>query len=328
MAEKVLSQEEVDALLKGVSSGEIETEADKSKEASGIKPYDLTQQERVIRGRMPAMEIINERFCRLFRVSMFNFMRKMVDISTEGVKMTKYSEFIKNTPLPASFNIFQLSPLRGLSLLVFDASLVFLIIDNYFGGGGKYHTRVEGREFSSTEQRIIRRIIDMVFSDMKTSWEPVSPVDFVYNRSEINPQFINVVVPTEVVISVTFKVEIDAVSSTMRMCIPYAAIEPIKEKLYGAYQSDRMEVDERWLSRFEDEIKKTEANVLCEIGTAGISIGDFLGLAKGDIIQLDKKAADPLDMYVEGILKYRGHAGQYEGRYAVKVSEFLLKGGE
>lgn len=329
MPEKILTQEEVDALLRGVSSGAVETEGDKSGEqVSGIRAYDLTQQERVIRGRMPALEIINERFCRLFRASLFNFLRKTVDVSTEGIKVTKYGDFIKNTPVPASFNIIQLSPLRGLTLMVFDANLVFLIVDNFFGGGGKYHTRVEGRDFSSTEQRIIRKIIEMVFQDMQTSWKPVHAVDFIYNRSEVNPQFINVVVPTEVVVSMTFKIEIDAVSSTMRICIPYATIEPIKEKLYAAYQSDRMEVDKRWLSRFEDEIRKTSVDVTCEIGSADISIGDFMNLNIGDIIQLDRKTSEDIRVNIEGVAKYRGKPGLLDGHYAIQIHDFMSKGGD
>ncbi|MBI5682706.1 MAG: flagellar motor switch protein FliM [Deltaproteobacteria bacterium] len=328
MAEKILTQEEVDALLRGVSSGNIETESDKSEPAAGIRAYDLTQQERVIRGRMPALEIINERFCRLFRASLFNFLRKTVDVSTEGIKMTKYSDFIKNTPVPASFNIIQISPLRGLTLLVLDANLVFMVVDNFFGGGGKYHTRVEGRDFSSTEQRIIRKIIDMTFQDMKTSWEPVHPVNFIYNRSEVNPQFINVVVPTEVVLSMTFKIEIDAASSIMRICIPYASIEPIKEKLYASYQSDRMDVDKRWLSKFEDEIRKTSVSVACEIGMAEVSIGDFLNLNTGDIIQLDNKSSEPISVKIEGVTKYTGKPGILDGHYAIAVQEFLSKGGD
>ncbi|MBI5599097.1 MAG: flagellar motor switch protein FliM [Deltaproteobacteria bacterium] len=328
MAERVLSQEEIDALMRGVATGGIETESDKSTEASGVRQFDLASQERVVRGRMPAMEIINERFCRSIRISLFNFVRKVVDVSVEGIKMMKYGEFMKNTPFPASLNIFQLPPLRGSSVLVLDANLIFLMVDNYFGGGGKYHTKVEGREFTALEQKVIRRIADIVFSDMKSSWHPVSPVDFVYSRSEINPQFANVVVPTEIVIVSTFRVEIETATSSMHVCIPYSTVEPIKEKLYAGYQSDRTEVDRRWLSRFEEEIRKAPLLVSCEMGRARVTIEDFLNLNAGDIIRLDRKVSDPLTVNVEGVPKLLGSPGMSEGHYAVQITGQAGKEGE
>lgn len=326
MTDRVLSQEEVDALMKGVSSGDIETETDKDER--GLKPYDLTSQDRIIRGRMPTMEVINEKFCRLFRTSFFNLIRKVVDVNVEGPKMMKYGEFLKNTPLPASFNIFQLSPLRGFSLLIFDASLVFAIVDNYFGGGGKYHTRVEGREFTTLEYRVIKRLVDMIFNDMKTSWKTVYPVNFVYSRSEVNPQFVNEIVPTEVVIVSIFNIDIENVNGKMSLCIPYSAVEPIKEKLYGSYQSETMEVDKRWIQRFEEEIRSTSTLVSCEIGKAKITISDFLNLKEGDTILLDNKLSDPLIIRVEGISKFFGILGTHNGQYATQVTGISGKEGE
>ncbi len=328
MADGVLSQDEVDALMKGVNDGEIETETDGGEDVGGIRPYDLANQDRIVRGRMPTMEVINERFCRLCRVSIFNYIRKVVDISVEGPKTMKYGEFIKNTPLPASFNIFKLSPLRGLNLLVFDANLIFLIVDNYFGGDGKYHVRIEGREFTGLEQRIIRRLADMIFMDMKDSWQSVYHVDFIFNRSEVNPQFTNIVVPSEIVIVSTFTLELEDASSKFSFCIPYSTIEPIKEKLYGGYQSEMMEVDNRWINRLEEEIRGVELNVCCEIGKANITIEDFLNLNTGDVVQLDKKASEAVVVNVEGVPKFIGSTGLHEGQYAVQITGYSEEGGE
>ncbi len=319
MADRVLSQDEVDALMKGVSNGDIETETDKAADADGVTAYDLSSQDRVIRGRMPTLEIINERFCRFYRVSLFNLIRKVADVNMEGVRMMKYGEFLKNIPVPTSLNMFKFPPLRGLSLLVFDANLVFLIVDNYFGGGGKIQAKIEGREFSSLEQRIIMKLVDLAFADMKKSWRSVYPVEFVYDRSEVNPQFANVVVPTEVVIVSTFDIEIDMATSKMSLCIPYSSIEPIKEKLYTGYQSDRMEVDKRWLLRLEEEIKKTTLYLSCDIGKARISMQDLLNLNVGDVIELDNRISDPVNVKVEGITKFMGRPGLAGGRYAVQI---------
>ncbi|MCP3677272.1 MAG: flagellar motor switch protein FliM [Deltaproteobacteria bacterium] len=319
MAEKVLSQDEVDALMKGVSNGAIDTDPVEEEQTGEVRNFNLTSQDKVVRGRMPTMEIINERFIRLFRVSMFNLTRKVPDVTVEGLRMVKYGEFLKNIPLPASLNIFQVQPLRGLNLLVFDASLIFLLVDNYFGGGGKYHTRVEGRDFTSIENRIIRKLTDITFNDMQKSWKPVHEVEFVYNRSEVNPQFANIVVPTEVVIVATFKIDMDDKTSTMNLCYPYSNIEPIKEKLYATYQSDMMEVDRRWLKRFEEEILQTTVAVNCVMGRARISIEDFKNLEIGDVIQFNQKGPHLAEVNVEGVQKFKGSPGLSEGAYGVKL---------
>ena len=325
MADKVLSQEEVDALLKGMASGEIEVEKDEG-EPQGVRPYDLTSQERIIRGRMPTMEVINERFCRVFRASMFNFLRRMVDVSVEELEVMKYGEFIKNVPLPASFNIFELSPLRGMGLLVFEANLIFLIVDSYFGGNGRLPTRVEGREFTLLEQRIIRRLVDMAFRDMEASWKSVYPLKFLFDRSEVNPQFADVVVPTEVVITTTYAIEVAGSNPLkMMMCIPYSSVEPIKEKLYSRHRSESMEVDNQWLKRLESELMKVPLNISCLVGEATLTLKDLLNLDVGDVIQLDRKVSDPVILNVEGRPKFLGKVGLSNSQYAFQILEPLDK---
>jgi len=319
VAEKVLSQDEVDALMQGVSNGAIDTDPVEEEDTGEIRDYSLTSQEKVVRGRMATMEIINERFIRLFRVSMFNLTRKLPDVTVEGLKMVKFGEYLKNIPLPASLNIFQMKPLRGLNLVCFDAGLIFLLVDNYFGGGGRYHTRVEGRDFTGIENRIIRKLADITFTDMQKSWKPVHEVDFIYNRSEVNPQFANIVVPTEVVIVATFKIDMDDKNTTMSICYPYSNIEPIKEKLYASYQSDRMEVDKRWLKRFEEEILQASVAVNCVMGSATIPIQDFNNLEVGDVIQFSERGPHLVEVLIEGVPKYRGSPGLSEGAYAVKL---------
>jgi flagellar motor switch protein FliM len=254
MVERVLSQDEVDALMRGVSDGEVETEKDVEEEPTEADEYNLiTSKERVVRGKLPTMEIINEQFCRHFRLSLFNFIRKVTDVTVDGVALMKYSEYIRRISLPASFNIFQISPLRGLSLLVFEANFIFVVLNNYFGGSGKYVNRIERREFTTFEQRVIKKLVDMVFADMQTSWKPVFPLEFIYNRSELSPKFVNVVVPTEIVIVSTFQIEIEGRSSMMSVCIPYSSMEPLKDKLYASYQSDKVDADSRARQKNYDE---------------------------------------------------------------------------
>jgi flagellar motor switch protein FliM len=315
--------------MKGVSAGDVETEHDLEEEPSPADEYNLiTSKELVVRGKLPTMEIINEQFCRLFRLSLFNFVRKVADVTVEGVALMKYSEYIRRIALPASFNIFQISPLRGLSLLVFEANLIFTVLNSYFGGSGKTQARVEGREFTIFEQRVIMKIVDMVFLDMQTAWKPVFPLEFIFNRTEMSPQFVNVVVPTEIVIVSTFQIEIEGRSSLMTVCIPYSSMEPLKEKLYSSYQSDKMDVDTRWAEMFEDELRKTRLPVSSEIGETELTIGDFLSLNIGDIVMLDKKVSDPVNVKVEGVTKFIGALGKSDGNYSIKVEDFIDREGE
>ena len=328
--EKVLSQDEVDALMKGVSGGDVETETDNGEEqGEGSEQYDLvTSKERVVRGKLPTLEIINEQFCRNFRLSLFNLVRKVADVTVEGVAMMKYADYISGVALPASFNVFQISPLRGVSLLVIEPNMIFIILDNYFGGSGRELARVEGREFTVFEQRVIRKITDRVFKDMQTSWKPIFPLEFIYNRSEMSPQLVNVVVPTEIVIISSFMIEIDGRTAMMSMCVPYSSMEPIKDKLYASYQSDSMDVDNRWAEMMELEVRKSELNISTVIGQSSLTIEELLNLENGDIIMLDSKTSDPASINVEGIRMFTGKTGLSGNSYAVKILEMIEKEGD
>jgi len=234
MADNFLSQEEVDALLKGVNGDQ--DDASVPEDSSSVRPYNLATQERIVRGRMPTLEIINERFARLLRIGLFNFLHRSSEVSIGPVRVSKYSEFIRNLVVPTNLNLIHMKPLRGTGLMVFDPNLVFLLVDNLFGGDGRFHTRVEGRDFTQTEQRIIQRILDIVFETYAKSWEPVYPVEFEYIRSEMNTQFANIATPNEVVVATTFTIELGPVSGEMHFCMPYSMIEPIRDLLTSSLQ--------------------------------------------------------------------------------------------
>jgi flagellar motor switch protein FliM len=224
MSQDFLSQEEVDALLKGVS-GEPE-EAAVEETTGGVKPYDLGRQERIVRGRMPTLELINERFARLLRIGLFNFIHKGTEISVGPIKVQKYSEFIRNLVVPTNLNLVTIKPLRGTALVVIDPNLVFLVVDSMFGGDGRFHTRVEGRDFTPTEQRIIQGLLNVIFAEYEKAWKPVFEINFDYIRSEMNTQFANIATPSEIVVAITFTVELGGNSSEMHFCIPYCCTAP------------------------------------------------------------------------------------------------------
>lgn len=319
MAEQILTQVEVDALLKGLSNGDIKTEAEKGNdEVDGVRPYDFANQERTIRGTMPTLDMVNERFCRAIRGKLFSLFRKTVDVAPEGVKPLKYEDFMRNLQVPSSLNIFTMNPLRGSGVLAMDPNLVFLIVDSYFGGDGRFQTRVEGKEFTRVEQTVIKKVVDLVLKEFRIQWDPVHPIEFTMTRAEMNPQFVNIIPPSELVILSTFRMEIEAASDNFYLCLPYPAVEPIKEKLFGKVQSDDSE-DGSWSASLKDRFMRVPLSLTSHLGKARINVGELLDLKVGDVIQLDKKAKNPLDLRVEGVPKFGVLPGVQDNNYSVKI---------
>ncbi|MBC7503257.1 MAG: flagellar motor switch protein FliM [Herminiimonas sp.] len=319
MSDNFLSQEEVDALLKGVNGDQ--DEAVTPEDSSGVRPYNLATQERIVRGRMPTLEIINERFARLLRIGLFNFLRRSAEVSIGPVRVSKYSEFIRNLVVPTNLNLVHIKPLRGTALMVFDPNLVFLLVDNLFGGDGRFHTRVEGRDFTQTEQRIIQRILEIVFETYAKSWEPVYPVEFEYIRSEMNTQFANIATPNEVVVSMTFTIELGPVSGEMHFCIPYSMIEPIRDILTSSLQGETLEMDKRWIRLMTQQIQTAEVEVVADLGTARISLGDILNMKVGDVIPI--LVPDLVSGKVDGVPVMECSYGKFNGQYALRIEKLI-----
>jgi flagellar motor switch protein FliM len=319
MADNFLSQEEVDALLKGVNGDQDDTVA--PEETTGVRTYNLATQERIVRGRMPTLEIINERFARLLRVGLFNFLRRSAEVSVGTVRVSKYSEFIRNLVVPTNLNLVHMKPLRGTALMVFDPGLVFLLVDNLFGGDGRFHTRVEGRDFTQTEQRIILRILDIVFEAYTKSWDPVYPVEFEYIRSEMNTQFANIATPNEVVVSSTFTVELGSVSGQIHFCMPYSMIEPIRDALTSSLQGEALEVDKRWIRLMTQQIQVAEVELVATLGHGKATFDEILNMKVGDIIPIT--VPEQIEATVDGVPVMECSYGVLNGQYALKVEKLL-----
>jgi len=318
----ILSQDEVDALLRGVSDGDVDLEGGAERDEAA-REYDLTSQERIIRGRMPAMEMANERFARLFRLSISGMLRRVVDVSGVSVEMTKFVDFVRGIPLPSSINLFSLDPLRGNALLVFGATFVFTLIEYYFGGNGKGHMKPEGREFTSVEQHVIQKVVTMALHDLQEAWTPIMPVRTAFVRSEMNPQFVTIVAPTELVVRVELQVEVESNIDRVFLCIPYSMLEPIKDRLHSGYQSDKMEADTRWVSRMRDALQKSNVDVHVLLGKAHVLLREMKELRIGDVIVLDTNRDDPLPVTVEGIPKYTAKPGIFKGSQAIQIQSFV-----
>jgi len=315
---KVLSQEEVDALLKGLTGGEVEAETDEPGDDSGVVPFDLSNQDRIIRGRMPVLEIINDRFARLASNALANAMRKRVDVNPISIDMSKFGDFMRSLPVPTSINIFKIDPLRGSAIMVVDTRLVFALVENFFGGSGS-QPKIEGRDFTPIEQAIIKRVVKLLLQNMEASWKPVHEVKIEYVRTEINPQFAAIVPPSDVVVVISFEVELDNALGSLVICLPYATIEPIRSKLYAAYQSERLEVDHAWISRFKERLMEVPVEFKVVLGKTKITPRQLLNLEVGDILLLDTDEDDLLPGYVQEVLKFHGKPGYVKGNTAYKI---------
>ncbi|MCF6238844.1 MAG: flagellar motor switch protein FliM [Candidatus Marinimicrobia bacterium] len=318
----LLTQDEIDALLHGVGSGDVDSEDDAPLDDGEAHEYDFNSQDRIVRGRMPTLEMINERFARHFRISLFNMLRHTAEISVGSVQMLKFAEYVHSLFVPASLNLVKIEPLRGTSLFVFDPKLVFTVVDNFFGGEGKFHTKIEGREFTPTEQRIIQIMLDLCFKDMAEAWHPVMPLTYNFQSMEVNPHFANIVTPSEVVVVTTFHIELEGGGGDLHVTLPYSMVEPIRELLDAGVQSDRDENDDRWAVALAEEIKEADVEISSTLTETEISLEELNELKVGDIIPID--LPDSVTIRVEDIPGFRGNFGVSDGKNAIKITERVV----
>ena len=323
----VLSQEEVDALLQGVASDDVADEKDDGEEydPEEIVSFDLTAQDRIIRGRMPTLEIIHDRFVRLFRLTLSNALRRVVDINVRSTELIKFGEFIKTLPVPTSMNLFRMTPLRGNAMMVFETRLVFTLVEMFFGGGGDAETKAEGRDFTEIESRMIKRVIISGLEDLQTSWRPVFPAQVNYVRSEVNPQFVSIVPHSEIVVVVTFDIEIGRAPMSIIVCVPYSMIEPIRTRLNAGFQSEQDEKDNTWSNRFKQNLQKVDVELIANLAEMNISVRDFLNLQKNDVLYLEHETKTPISIEVNGVKKFTGFQGAYKGHKAINIDELIYQ---
>ncbi len=319
----LLTQDEIDALLHGVTGGDIDSEDDIPLEDGTAYEYDFNSQDRIVRGRMPTLEMINERFARHFRISLFNMLRRTAEISVGSVQMLKFAEYVHSLFVPASLNLVKVEPLRGTGLFVFDPKLVFTVVDNFFGGEGKFHAKIEGREFTPTEQRIIQIMLDLSFKDMKEAWNPVLPVNYKFQGMEVNPHFANIVSPSEVVVVTTFHIELDGGGGDLHVTLPYSMVEPIRELLDAGVQSDRDDTDDRWSVALVEEIKEAQVELSSLLTETEITLDELNALKCGDIIPID--LPENVTIRVEDIPVFRGTFGVSDGKNAIKINERVVE---
>ena len=312
----LLSQDEIDALLHGVDDGAVETE--EAAEPGTVKSYDLSSQDRIVRGRMPTLEMINERFARYTRISMFNMLRRSADVAVGGVQVMKFGEYVHSLYVPTSLNLVKIKPLRGTALFILDAKLVFKLVDNFFGGDGR-HAKIEGREFTPTELRVVRMVLEQAFIDLKEAWQAIMEVNFEYINSEVNPAMANIVGPSEAIVVSTFHIELDGGGGDLHVTMPYSMIEPVREMLDAGFQSDLDDQDERWVKALREDLLDVDVPLSATVARRQLRLRDILHMAPGDIIPVD--LPEELIMRANGVPSFKVKLGSHKGNLALQVVE-------
>ncbi len=320
---QILSQEEVDALLKGVVGGEIETETDVPDllDSGDFHKYDFMAQDKVIRGRMPTLDAINDRFARFFRINLSNLLRRMIDVTPVSLDTLKFGNFMRSLPVPSSIHIIRVEPLRGNALIVLETKLVFALIDSFFGGRGAGAMKVEGREFTPIEQRMLYKVVSSAIKELENSWQPVYELNFSYVRGEMNPQFAGIIPAEDVLIVVQFDVEMEEMSGNVMVCIPYMLIEPIRDRLYAGFHSEeKASVDSAWVNRFKSELMGVNIDLSVELGRATLTSRDLASLKVGDVLVLDKDLSDVLTVSVQDLPKFLARPGKIKDNLAIDIT--------
>ena len=321
-SQDLLSQDEIDALLHGVDSGKVETEAPPAAPGE-VRQFNFSSQDRIVRGRMPTLEMINERFARLFRIGLFNMLRRTPDLAVKGIEMVKFSEYTHSLFVPTSLNLVRVKPLRGTALFIFEPKLVFAVVENFFGGDGKLATKIEGREFTPTEMRVVQLLLRQAFADLMEAWSPVMHLDFEYINSEVNPHFANIVSPSEIVCVSRFHIELEGGGGDLHVTFPYSMIEPIRDQLDAGLQSDRVEKDERWTHALRDQLQDAEVEIGSQLATMTVSLRELMQLKAGDVIPL--KLPNTIDLCVEDMPVFKGQFGVAHGKNAVRITEVIRR---
>lgn len=320
----ILSQEEVDSLLEGISEGKVETEKGIPEEKKEeIKKYDFATESVPVHQKMPALGIINERCITYLRNDFSNITGSIVDISIISTESLRFKEFIRSLPIPSSINIFKIEPLKGHALAVLEGSLVFMFVNTLFGGKGAGYVRLEGRGFTQIENKIIEKITGIVLNDYEKAWSDIIKVHMGFVRSEMDPQFAEIATSNDVVVVTKILVDFQNSTGSIIICIPYSLIEPVRNRFkYTSFETPGEE-DKGWREYLLKQIMDVSLDVKCMLGKKIITGKDLLNIKRGDLFVLDQKVNSDVLVFIQGIPKYKGRPGIYNNNRAIKITEII-----
>ena len=325
MAEDVLSQSEIDKLLSALSDGSVSAEEVKAEEEERkVKSYDFKRPDRFSKDQIRTLFMLHESFSRLVNTYLSASLRAMVDIEVMSVEQMTYQEFVQSMGNPSVIGILGLPPLKGSIVMEIGTNLAFAYIDRVFGGEGK--PGVKSRALTDIEMAVMRRFIDTVINYFREAWSNVIEFRPNFETMETNPQFAQLVPPSDMVVLITIHVKIGEVDGMMNICIPYLVLEPVMSKLttsfWVAASADKESSPEQ-VAELQRKIERTQVPFKVELGTVDVTIHEFLTLGFGDVLQLDTMTQDELVCYVGSNAKFRAHPGTSGKRMAVQISGII-----
>ena len=315
----ILSQDEVDSLLDGITDGKVETETDVGEKSTTIEVYDFSMPAGPVHLRLPALRIINERLVGLLRTNLQVASRSVIDVNLVSTETVKFSEFYLSLPMPSSLNIFSIEPLRGFSPVMLEGPLVFSFVDSLFGGTGVSHVKLEGRLFTKIETKIVEKIVKIILDDFQKAWLDVCEINAEFVRSEMDPQFVGIGAPEDLVIVNKYEVQLENGNGLIIISIPYSSIKPIEEKLKTKFKREKMRIDQSSKKYIQNRIKETMVELSCTMGMAKINGAELLSMKVDDVIMLDQKSGNIVTVNVENIAKFKGYPGACNKKKAVKI---------
>ena len=328
--EQLLSQEEIDALLKGISGGDVETANGAESEAVAVAPergkvqvVDFAKYTKGKAERLSALEFIADRLSKFLRSALTLFLEREVEMNITPTQYTEYGEFIKTLPLPTNMNIVTTDNLKGFFMVIFDAKLIFCVLETVFGSTTISVPKIEGREFTKIEFNIIRKLVDLVSVEMEKAWEPVYEIRCRYSRSEINPNYITMVSPEETVVVLELSLEIADVVSWMKICVPYGILETIKGYLVSTPSREDMDMRARWFQSLEKSVSEVPLELRAVLGKKKLSLQEFLKIKKDTVILTDTAMNEPIDVTIMNAKKVKGKMGVFRGNKAIRVEKIL-----
>ncbi|MEO7403366.1 MAG: flagellar motor switch protein FliM [Burkholderiales bacterium] len=318
----VLTQDEVDSLFSDDDDATASAQpVGEAASADGVRRYDLGGQERTVRGRMPTLEIVHERFGRNVRVALFHFMHRQPELMVGATRAMKYSAFLRELVLPTNLNLVSLKTLRGNALVIIEPTLVFGIVETMFGGSGKVHSRVEGRDFTPTETRIIQKVLELMLEEYRSAWAPVFDLQVEYSRSEMQPQFVSIASPSELVVTCRFDLDLGHAQGAFHVCMPYSSLEPIRDLLASTGKADPAATDKRWVGLLSHQVQSAEVELVARLTSVQASLKQVLAMRPGDVLAID--VPEQVTASVDGIPLFQCRPGNLNGHYALRVEEVL-----
>lgn len=319
---RVLSQNEIDALLGGLTEGVIGTDPgpEGADEANDAVVFNFVNQHRIVRGEMPTLEVVHERFARLLRTGLTQMVRRSVEVNVIDHEQMKYGDFSRSIPVPASLHVMKMPPLKGQALLVLPGKLIYTLLDIFFGGSGDSSEKGTARDFTLIEQRIIADLIGVIDKNYSEAWRPVYSLEVELASSETNLRFINVAKLNDVVTQVDYEILIDENRCAMTICIPYRTIEPIKDTLKGSVISESLDPESSWAEPLTEHLMEAVVEVKAMLGSSTITVQELLNLKIGDVIQLEEDYEHPLELLIEGVTKFWGVGGSHKCVRAVQIT--------